>query len=59
MNKTERQATIKFLEDYRKDLLKQVFFNIQKGNKDNKEKLNIINDITRQQFVNKELKLSK
>ena len=59
MTKTERQATIKFLEDYRKDLLKQVFSNIQKGNKDNKAKLNIINDITRQQFVNKELRLSK
>ena len=59
MTKTERQTTIEFLEDFRKDLLKQVFFNLQKGKKTAKADINVINEITKQQFINKELAKTK
>ena len=59
MTKAERQITIEFLEDFRKDLLKQVFFNLQKGKKTAKADINVINEITKQQFINKELTKTK
>ena len=53
MTKTERQETIKFLEQYKMDLIKQVLLNIAKGNKDNRDKAIIIRDINKQIMTEK------
>ena len=53
MSKTERLEIIKFLEQYKMDLIKQVLLNIAKGNNDNKDKAAIIRDINKQIMVEK------
>lgn len=53
MNKTERLITIQFLEQYKRDLIKQVLLNIAKGNNDNKDKAVIIRDINKQLMAEK------
>ncbi len=53
MSKTERLEIIKFLEQYKRDLIKQVLLNIAKGNNDNKDKAVIIRDINKQIMTEK------
>jgi hypothetical protein len=53
MGKTERLEIIKFLEQYKRDLIKQVLLNIAKGNDDNKDKAVIIRDINKQIMTEK------
>lgn len=53
MNKTERLSIIQFLEQYKRDLIKQVLLNIAKGNNDNKDKAVIIRDINKQLMTEK------
>jgi hypothetical protein len=53
MGKTERLEIIKFLEQYKRDLIKQVLLNIAKGNNDNKDKAVIIRDINKQLMTEK------
>lgn len=53
MTKTERLITIQFLEQYKRDLIKQVLLNIAKGNNDNKDKAVIIRDINKQLMAEK------
>lgn len=53
MSKAERLEIIKFLEQYKKDLIKQVLLNIAKGNNDNKDKAAIIRDINKQLMTEK------
>ena len=53
MSKTERLEIINFLEQYKRDLIKQVLLNIAKGNNDNKDKAVIIRDINKQLMAEK------
>lgn len=53
MSKAERLEIIKFLEQYKMDLIKQVLLNIAKGNNDNKDKAAIIRDINKQIMAEK------
>jgi len=53
MTSVERLVTLQFLEQYKKDLIKQVLQNIAKGNRDNNDKARIIKDINKQMFIEK------
>lgn len=53
MGKTERLEIIRFLEQYKRDLIKQVLLNIAKGNTDNKDKAVIIREINKQLMTEK------
>ena len=53
MGKTERLEIIRFLEQYKRDLIKQVLQNILQGHTDNKDKAVIIRDINKQLMVEK------
>lgn len=56
MSKSERIATIKFLQQLKKDLLIQVLKNIAQGNNDNTDKWSQINNIDNQLFIDRALK---